>query len=35
MYDFINQLFGDIPKIELFARQQVDGWDCWGNEVEE
>lgn len=20
--------------IELFARQQVDGWDCWGNEVE-
>lgn len=27
------ELFGDIPKIELFARQQVDGWDCWGNEV--
>lgn len=21
-------------KIELFARQQRDGWDCWGNEVE-
>lgn len=20
-------------KIELFARQQFDGWDCWGNEV--
>jgi N6-adenosine-specific RNA methylase IME4 len=20
-------------KIELFARQKVDGWDCWGNEV--
>lgn len=21
------------PCIELFARQHVDGWDCWGNEV--
>ena len=29
----IEQLFGDLPKIELFARQEVDGWDAWGNEV--
>lgn len=21
------------PRIELFARNVVDGWDCWGNEV--
>lgn len=21
------------PRIELFARQEFDGWDCWGNEV--
>lgn len=21
------------PRIELFARQRVEGWDCWGNEV--
>ena len=21
------------PRIELFARQLIDGWDCWGNEV--
>lgn len=21
------------PRIELFARQEVSGWDCWGNEV--
>lgn len=21
------------PRIELFARQTFDGWDCWGNEV--
>lgn len=31
--DLIVQLCGDLPRIELFARQQVDGWDCWGNEV--
>jgi N6-adenosine-specific RNA methylase IME4 len=31
----IIKLCGDIPRIELFARQKVDGWDCWGDEVEE
>ena len=31
--DRIVQLFGDIPRIELFARQEADGWDCWENEV--
>jgi N6-adenosine-specific RNA methylase IME4 len=30
----IVQLIGDLPRIELFARQKVEGWDCWGNEVE-
>jgi site-specific DNA-methyltransferase (adenine-specific) len=30
---FIEDLFGDLPRIELFARQYADGWDCWGNEV--
>ena len=29
----ILQLLGDLPRIELFARQYADGWDCWGNEV--
>lgn len=29
----IVELMGDLPRIELFARQQVEGWDCWGNEV--
>lgn len=29
----ITQLLGDLPRIELFARQYADGWDCWGNEV--
>lgn len=31
--DRIVSLFGDLPRIELFARQYADGWDCWGNEV--
>lgn len=31
--DRIVQLFGDLQRIELFARQHADGWDCWGNEV--
>lgn len=29
----IIQIMGEIPKIELFARQKVEGWDCWGNEI--
>ena len=32
--DRIIELCGDVPRIELFARQKVEGWDCWGNEVE-
>ena len=31
--DRIIDLCGDLPRIELFARQKVEGWDCWGNEV--
>lgn len=30
----IVELFGDLPRIELFARQKTPGWDVWGNEVE-
>ncbi len=29
----IIELLGDLPKIELFARQKFGGWDCWGNEI--
>lgn len=21
------------PRIEIFAREKISGWDCWGNEV--
>ena len=31
--DKIVELMGDIPRIELFARQKTEGWDVWGNEV--
>jgi len=30
----IVELFGDLPRIELFAREKTEGWDVWGNEVE-
>lgn len=30
----IVELMGDIPKIELFARQKCEGWDSWGNEID-
>lgn len=33
--DKIVELCGDIPRIELFARQSAEGWDCWGNEASE
>jgi len=29
----ITELVGDLPRIELFARQKTPGWDVWGNEV--
>ena len=32
--DKIVQLVGDLPRVELFARQKTPGWDVWGNEVE-
>ena len=29
----IVALMGDLPRIELFARQKTPGWDIWGNEL--
>lgn len=31
----IVELLGDVPRIELFARERAEGWDAWGNEVQE
>jgi len=30
----IVELVGELPRIELFAREKTEGWDVWGNEVE-
>ena len=32
--DKIIELMGDLPRVELFARQTSPGWDVWGNEVD-
>lgn len=32
--DKIVELVGDIPRIELFSRHRIEGWDTWGNELE-
>jgi site-specific DNA-methyltransferase (adenine-specific) len=29
----IVDLCGDVPRVELFAREKPDGWDVWGDEV--
>lgn len=29
----ITDLLGDLRRVELFARESIDGWDAWGNEV--
>ena len=28
----IVKLFGDLPRIELFSRTKIHGWDVWGND---
>jgi N6-adenosine-specific RNA methylase IME4 len=28
-------LLGDVRRIELFARERVDGWEAWGDDVSE
>lgn len=30
--ELIARQFPRVPRIELFAREKVDGWDSWGNE---
>lgn len=31
----IERLFGDVRRVELFARSRRPGWDAWGNQVED
>ena len=32
-YKMLEDMFPDVTKIELFARNSRDGWQSWGNEV--
>lgn len=34
-HEIIEDMFPNLPRIELFARRQWTGWDTWGNEVGE
>jgi len=29
----IEILFGNVPRLEMFARGAIDGWDVWGDEA--
>jgi len=32
-YEYIEAMYPQLPKIELFARNTRPGWEAWGNEV--
>lgn len=32
-YEIIERLYPETKKLELFARNKRQGWDCWGNQV--
>ncbi len=31
---WIVDLYGDVPRLEMFARTQRPGWDSWGNQTD-
>ena len=34
-YEIIEKLYPDVPKLEMYARRKRDGWDSFGNEIDE
>jgi site-specific DNA-methyltransferase (adenine-specific) len=30
----ITEMMGDVPRLEMFAREKHEGWDAWGNETD-
>ena len=34
VYEKIVQLMGDVPRLEMFARNEMEGWDVFGDQVE-
>lgn len=33
IYDIIEKMYPELPKIELFCRKPRNGWSAWGNEI--
>lgn len=29
----IVKMYGNLPRVELFARKKTYGWDCWGDQI--
>jgi len=34
IYQYLNKMYPEHSKLELFARRKVDGWDVFGNQVD-
>lgn len=34
-YEMLESMFTNAAKLEMFARNTRNGWDCWGNEVDD
>ena len=32
-YTLLERLYGEVDRIEMFARHRREGWDTWGNQV--
>lgn len=32
-YEIIERLYPDLKKLEMYARNERNGWDSWGNEI--
>ena len=32
-YEIIERLYPNTNKLEMYARNMRENWDCWGNEV--
>lgn len=35
VHDMLVELAGDVPRLEMFARRPVDGWDLFGNQAQD
>ena len=34
VFEIIESLYPDFKKLEMYARRERDGWDCFGDEVD-